>query len=147
MHRDPYIKDLIAAHRAGVSIAKLAQIYGMGDKTVRKIVKLNVARRGKLDTPVVPPMGPVRACDSNAQRMEAQYPVSRSSALPPHSTSYASGGGGQPDGTYRECDCLNIQWCASTVDRGPKPLVCTREGRAGTRRPRTWDFCVVAAAR
>jgi hypothetical protein len=47
MHRDPYIADMIAAHRSGVSIAKLASIYGMGDKTVSKIVTTSrQAKRG-----------------------------------------------------------------------------------------------------
>ena len=44
MTNDPYIRDMIAAHRAGVSVYAIAKAVGMGWRTVSKIV--NTSRSG-----------------------------------------------------------------------------------------------------
>lgn len=44
MSRDPYIRDILAAHRAGVSIYAIAKAVGMGWRTVKGIVNASRAQ-------------------------------------------------------------------------------------------------------
>jgi len=38
--RDPYMAEIRAAHRAGASVWAIARALGMGEKTIREIVRV-----------------------------------------------------------------------------------------------------------